>query len=110
MEVRRARRKTSEDRSLDLADVVEPTVDQCLAEIRGGLASTRSRLAHRNARQVADIQAPQIDRRVGRVEIASADVQWRRERVIAYVRRVVTGAARPLKRWIITSAEAARCH
>src|SRR6266702_2321810 len=105
MKIRGACGETAQDRSLDLAHVVEFSVDQGLAEVGGGLAVARRRrrvrgqiqFAHCDARQVADIQASQTSGRA-RSWVASPDVQRRREGMIAHIWRIVAGAASSLKR------------
>src|SRR5713101_3896660 len=71
MEVRRAPRETSQDGSLNLANMVEPAINQGLSEIACRLTVARRQarscvlFAHGDLRQVAQIQAPQIDGAVG---------------------------------------------
>ena len=99
MKVRCARGKTTQDRSLDLADVIKFSIDGRLAKIGGRLAVARRRtcgriyIAGRDARQIAHIKAAHIGGNVGRTWIAGADVQRRRERVIAHIWSIVTSAA-----------------
>src|SRR5712691_4935801 len=103
MEIRGAGGKAAQDRSLDLANMVESAIDQGLAEIGRGLAVAsrqtcgQIRFAHRDGRQVAHIQASQIGRRVGRVGVTGSDVQRCREGMIANIWRIVAGAASSLK-------------
>src|ERR1700676_471740 len=103
MEKRCPRGETAQNRSLDFADMVEFAVNQCLAEIGGGLAvacrqTLRIRFTHCDTRQITHIKTSEIHRRVRRVRVTSTDVQGRRERVIPYIRRIVAGAAGSLKR------------
>src|SRR5216683_6762625 len=99
-------RKTAQDRTLDLANMVEFTVDQSLAEIGCGLASVRQpwwirsqiQFAYRNARQITHIQSSQVGSRVGRVGVAGANVQRRWEGMISDIWCVMTCAAGSWKR------------
>ena len=69
MKVRCAGREAAEDRSLDLPYMVELAIDQGLAQVRGGFAVVGGRwrrrgwipFSYRDAWQVLDIQASQID-------------------------------------------------
>ena len=67
MEIGRAAGQPAQNRSFNLANMVEPAIDQGLAEIGGGFAvvgpPTLScvRFAHRDLRQEAQIQASQVD-------------------------------------------------
>src|ERR1700730_12190885 len=102
MEVRCTGGKTTQDGSLDLADVIEFSIDCRLAKVGGRLAVARRRargriFADRDARQIADIQSAHIGGSVGRTWISGADVQGRRERVISHVWSIVTSAAGSLK-------------
>src|SRR5215469_12198488 len=101
MKVRSSRRESAQNWPLDFANVIELTVDQSLAQVCRRLAVARWRrrirrqiqFAHRNARQVADIQASPVDVRVGRCRVTGSDVQWCREGVVADVWSVMTRAA-----------------
>lgn len=105
MEIGRARRKSSQYWSFNLANMVELAIDQRLAEIGGRLAivgrQTRIRvgLAHGDLRQVTHIQTSQIDGAIVRTGVPSPDVQWRGEGVVTDVGCVVARAAGSLKRW-----------
>ena len=80
MEIRGARGKAAQDRPLDLANVVEPAIDQGLAKIgrsftvAGRHTGGRILLAHGDGRQVAYIKASQIGGWVGRVWVTRPDV------------------------------------
>src|ERR1700730_7326698 len=95
MEKRRARGETTQYRSFDLANMVEPAIDQSLAQIGCGFAvvgqETRSRasFAHGYLRQKAHIEASQIDGGVACTGVAGPDVQGRREGVVTDIRCVV---------------------
>lgn len=107
---------TAEDRPFDFADMVELAVDQRLPKVRRGLAVVcrqtrgRVRLAHRDLRQVAQVKPAQADKWTARAGVASANVQRRREGVVADVRRVMAGAACSLKRWDAARNQAPSCH
>ena len=83
--------------------MVEPAIDQSLAQIGCGFAvvgqETRSRasFAHGYLRQKAHIEASQIDGGVACTGVAGPDVQGRREGVVTDIRCVVTGATSALK-------------
>ena len=85
MEIGGARRKATQYRPFDLADMVEVAIDQSLTQVRCRLALIRRQacrwieLAHHNRRQIGDIQSPKIRRRVGRIRIACANVQGGRK-------------------------------
>src|ERR1700730_5668662 len=84
--------------------MVEPAINQGLSEIRGGftvvggLTRRCVLFAYRDFRQVAHIQASQVDGGVGWAEVARPDVQGCGEGVVADVRCIVTGAAGSLER------------
>src|ERR1700691_4069066 len=103
MEVRGAGGEAPEDRSLNLADMGEVAVNQGLAEIARGSAVvarlTVYELAHRDLRQIADIQPAQIDGCIRGTGVPGADIQGRREGMVAYVRLVMARAAGSSKRW-----------
>src|SRR5437868_2146674 len=104
MEIGRAPSQAAKNRAFDFADMVEPAIDQRLAEVGCGLAvagcQTRSRVlsAHSDLWQVIYIQAAQVQRAVGRVQIAGPNVQRCGEGMIANIRRVVASATGSLKR------------
>src|SRR5205814_9423817 len=83
------------DWSLQPADMVELPINQRLAQIRChytiGVIALPARL---NRRQVPDIETSQVAFRVAGIGIADADVQGRREGMIADIRCVVARAAR----------------
>ena len=103
VEVRRAGGETAQDRSFDLADMVEFSVDEGLAEIAHSLAIIRRATQFRivfadgDLRQVTYLESSEIDGRVGWIWIPGSDVQGGRKRVVADIRCVVTGAAGSLK-------------
>src|ERR1700736_1780903 len=103
MKVWCARGKTTQDGPFDLAHVIKFSIDGRLAKIGGGLAVARRRtrgriyFADRDARQITYIQTAHVGGNVGRAWITSADVQRRREGVIAPIRSIVTRAAGSLK-------------
>src|SRR5215467_4127592 len=96
--------------------MVEPTIDQGLAKIGGGLAIVRRggrvrtevQFAYRDARQIADIQASQINARIRKARITGTDIQGSREGMIAQVWGVMTGATGSRKRGDAAFDEAAR--
>ena len=104
MEIRGAGGKAAQDRSLDLANVVEFAIDQGLAEIGRSLAvacrqtCTWIYFTNRDAGQVAHIKAAQVGRRVGRGGAAGPNVQRRGKGMIAHVWGIVAGATGSLKR------------
>lgn len=57
MKVRGAGRETAEDRSLDLADVIEPAINQRLPEIRCNFSLARGLVSNDDLRQVAYVKA-----------------------------------------------------
>src|ERR1700689_1456092 len=103
MEGRGAGGEAPQERSLNLADMGEVAVNQGLAEIARGSAVfarlTVYELAHRDARQIADLQPAQIGGFIRVTGVPCADIQGRREGMVAYVRRVMARAAGSSKRW-----------
>src|ERR1700722_3599292 len=103
MEIRRAAREPTQDRSFDLANVVEAAINEGLSEVGGSFTvigrRTRSRVlfAHGDFRQVTNIQASQVDTGIGWAEVTGSDVQGRREGVVAHAWCVVTRAASSLE-------------
>src|SRR3954466_8534098 len=104
MEVRGAGRKAAQDRPFNLPTMIEVAVNQSLAKVGScfaiGSRNPRRRvgLAYSDRGQIADVQASQVRRRIGRIGIAGPDVQWRWKRMIAHVGRVMASPTRPLQR------------
>src|SRR5690242_14872806 len=104
VKIGRAPSQASKNRAFDLADMIEPAIDQSLTEIACGLAVVcppaggRVLSTHGDLWQVAHIQAAQVDGAVGWARVAGPNVQWGGEGVVAYVRRVVASAAGSPKR------------
>ncbi len=99
MEVGGAGGESAQDRSFDLANMVEFAIDQGLAEICCGFAVVGWQtcggigLPHRDVRQVAGVEAALVHEQICRAGVAGANVKRGREGMIAHVRRIVTRAA-----------------
>ena len=80
VEVRGTGGEASQDGAFDFADMVEVAVDQSLAEVGGGFAVVGGSsagcvdLADGDLRQIADVEAAEVRRAIGRAGIARADV------------------------------------
>src|SRR5262249_60051673 len=91
MEKRRAGGEAAENRSLDLADVVEPAVDQGLPQVCRGLAvpcwlpCVSVLLADFDRREIGHVQAAEIDGRINETEVTGSDVQRRWQRGVSNV-------------------------
>ena|SRR5438067_2115087 len=103
MEVRCTGSESSKYGSLDFTYMIEIAVDQSLSEvcrrltIIGRRAIGRVNLASRYFREVADVQAAQVNGAIRWIGVAGTDIQRCGKRMISHVRRIVAGAAGALK-------------
>src|SRR5215472_1234787 len=81
MEIRCPPRESAQNRAFDLADMIELSINQGLAEIRGSFAFLGWPTcgcvfsAHGDFGQVTYIQTAQVDRAVAGARIAGPDIQ-----------------------------------